>query len=241
MAAMMTLSMPFTCHAPEPRRCFSRTRGRAAVGGAGNRVTLLRARPSCAAAALRAALFLLAVARTAQPVAAVRSLRGAVASDDKEPSAAAVCCSFELFTPFLALGAEAPKPGTRFEAAKVRALLPCAPLAECGGEATTLLPTADAGAAQATAADDAQRPFSLTMRLALPAAAAPPDWVPVVEAGSPPAAALLPPGSWTHFAGDSLLRGAYSTLSQYLRGARWEQWHGAFLFVACAPAQRRCI
>ena len=181
---------------------------------------------------LRAVLLLLIVARTAQPVAARRALRSVEGPPNPDASAADnVCCEVQLLSPFIELDA-VPVPGTRFDAARARALR-CSPVAACGGEATTLLPTAELRTETTTAADP-QRPFSLTMRMVVPAGK-PPTWPDEKEARAPPADALLPAGTWTHFAGDSLLRGVYSTLTQYLRQRRWEEWQGA---SCCWQVQR---
>jgi hypothetical protein len=171
---------------------------------------LPRHRARCAAATLRAALVLLALPRAAAP--------------------AAMCClEVQLLTPYLTADAPLPGPGTRFEAAKARALR-CAPEAACAGEDVSLQPSAALAASVGATGGDL-RPFSLIMRLLVPADDVRRAWPDETEARGPPPGALLPAGTWTHFAGDSLLRGVFGTLSQYVRQSRWEQWKGV-------PAQR---
>ena len=163
--------------------------------------------------------------------AAGRALRAAGAAGSG--SNVELCClEVELLSPYLAAGKAPPNPGTSFDAAKARALR-CGPLRDCAGQATSLVPTAELGQAapSSLAADAELRPFSLTMRMAVPAAGAfTPAWPGKDEAREPPPEALAPRGTWTHFAGDSLLRGVYSTFTQQLRKARWEQWKGEAYF-----------
>jgi hypothetical protein len=182
-------------------------------------------RGSCASAATRAtqrpracrtlrlALIVLAVARASAPVAATRALHAAL--EPAAPADALCCLEVQLHSPFLEAG-RPPNPGTRFEAAKARAV-GCAPVAACGGEATALEPTAAAPG----------DPFALTMRLLVPSGGPARSWPNEGSERGPPPEALLPPGTWTHFAGDSLLRGVFSTLTQFLKQSRWEQWQGA--------------
>ena len=177
--------------------------------------------------------------RAATPRAGARALRAAEAAGSGSSDVELCCLEVELLSPYLAAGNATPSPGTRFDAAKARAVR-CGPLRDCAGQAT-FVPTAELGQAapSSLAADVEQRPFALTMRLAVPAAGAfTPAWPGKDEARAPPPEALAPRGTWTHFAGDSLLRGAFSTLTQWLRKARWEQWKGEAYFQAvfqCVP------
>lgn len=181
--------------------------------------------PPLAYRTLRLALFVLAVARASAPVAATRVLQSAL-----EP--ASLCClEVQLHSPFFEAG-KPPKPGTRFDSAKAH-VMGCAPVAACGGEASSLVPTAAVSGGAATDDD----PFALTMRLLVPARGPARSWPDEGPERGPPPEALLPPGSWTHFAGDSLLRGVFSTLTQYLKQARWEQWQGAAASAAAAARQ----
>ena len=164
-----------------------------------------------------------------QRTAASRALR---ASGRAGGGGAQCCLEVELQSPFLEAGVKPPPPGTRFVAAKAR-VVRCGPLRSCRGQ-VTLVPTAELGRPAPAAAEGVQNssavdclPFSLTMFLTVPSATAlTPAWPPSGEAREPPVGVLAPSGTWTHFAGDSLLRGAFSTLAQFFRKATWEQWKG---------------
>ena len=187
--------------------------------------------------ALRAALLLLAVARSAQPANAWGSRRSAAGRQSVKhiewnPHAATrtaaralhfasfaareseLCClEVELLSPYLPLGKAPPAPTTRFDAARARAVR-CLALSDCAGQPTSLVPTAEVQPSSG-GSNGSEAPFSMTMRLAVPAAGAfTPAWPGKDAAREPPAAVLVPAGTWTHFAGDSLLRGVFSTLTQ---------------------------
>ena len=129
-----------------------------------------------------------------------------------------LCCTWTLATPTAAAGEPPPAPGTRFEAARVTGAS-CAPAALCGAARVALLPGAGTMTGRRDSSSAAEE-AAVRVRLAVPAACAP-----LLDA--PVSAPLVPRGGWLHFAGDSLLRGEFTTLATYFRGGRWEPWLGA--------------
>ena len=162
--------------------------------------------------------------------AATRTAARALRFAPLAPRESELCClEVELLSPYLPAGKATPAPTTRFDAARARTVR-CLALRDCAGQPTSLVPTAEVQPS-AGGVNDSEAPFSLTMRLAVPAAGAfTPAWPGKDAAREPPAAVLAPAGTWTHFAGDSLLRGVFSTLAQYMRQGRVEAWKGEAYF-----------